>query len=664
MDTRLYLQLFGRESEVESVVAALAVERLVALVGIGGMGKTRIAQAACQRVKSEYSGGVYWIAVPEGNPGASLPLLVAQAVFPQEQSVGNTVEQLIAALKDRQMLVVLDAFEHFDGAEPALAALLAGCPELRVVVTSRTGLAMHYQRTLPVVGLPVPADDNNPLQQANNAAVRLFTDRAAHVTPDFNAARQGYAHIAHICWLVGGMPLAIELAASWVGAMSCAAIAAGIANRMDMLYAHYADLPERHQSIGVVLDETWVNLTPDARTSMMYLSVFEGYFSAEAAAAVLPDGLFYATVRSLLDTGLLKRPDKNYDVYHLHDVIRQYAERKLAEAPPEQHRAQGRYAQYYTGLLYDALPQIDGPQIAQGMTIIQNNLHNIRHALQYAIQPGMYGTLTTATHVLIQYYSILRLAPSAIDDLHEMRQLLSQYPATPDQRIASAYTEMMYHLVVAMLTPDYNLPAVMERIDALCESVQVQPDAVWERAIALNIRGQFRHICGQLDLAEADLRRCMSLLESVQDCLLNDWVTLMQLGRVISDRGRYHEAEEVMLRGLKICEDRQSVNGQMTLLVMYGLSLLSQGRFLESATITRRALDTCTAFPVTAALGGVVLCTAGLFHALHHNDVAIVLGTIAQRSAAGLEPHIKRQSAVLLARLQESTPKRDFAEAE
>ncbi len=256
--------LIGRESELRAVVDLVLgtpPARLVTLTGPGGVGKTCLAVAVAAEVRSHFADGAVFVELaPMRDPRLVCPT-IAQALDVRESAADDPFDALANTLRSKHILLVLDNFEQLTGASTLLAAIVDACPAVSLLVTSRTALRLRAERRFALAPLGLPESSKVPLAEITAAAaVRLFTDRAAAIQPDFALTAKTATAVAAICRRLDGLPLAIELAAAHVLELTPAALEARLRRRLSLLIDGSPDLPERQQTLRATLDWSYALL--------------------------------------------------------------------------------------------------------------------------------------------------------------------------------------------------------------------------------------------------------------------------------------------------------------------------------------------------------------------------------------------------------------------
>jgi predicted ATPase/DNA-binding SARP family transcriptional activator len=296
---------FGREAELAHITACLSDPacRLLTVVGAGGAGKTRLAVKAAASQQAQFADGVHFASLYDVTSPGGVADTILRTLALHPPSGLPVHARLLDFLRSRRMLLILDSFEHLTQGVGLLLELMAAAPGLKLLVTSRARLNLRDEWLAPIAGLELPPagiresarqleDDPAPVTLPPWAvlerfsSIQLFLYGVRRLRPGFQPSPGDAADIVGICQLLDGLPLGIELAASWTQVLSFADILQGMERSLDFLTASMCDLPERHRSLRAVFDHSWRLLTPHHRSVLRQLAVFDSCFTPSAAAAV------------------------------------------------------------------------------------------------------------------------------------------------------------------------------------------------------------------------------------------------------------------------------------------------------------------------------------------------------------------------------------------
>jgi predicted ATPase/DNA-binding NarL/FixJ family response regulator len=372
----------GRTRELREIANLLADPncRLLTLVGPGGIGKTRLALEAAAEQTPHYPNGVFFVPLQPLSSSDLIPSSTAEALQLQFRQGGSPQEQLLDFLRHKRLLLLFDNFEHLLPGADLVYEILAAASAVKILVTSRAALNFREEWLYPLQGMsyPILAQAEEP---GHYDAVQLFLQSARRARPDFSlAAEQEY--VVHICQLVAGMPLALEMTAAWLKRLPCRDIASEIERGLDILESPASNVPPRHRSMRAVFDHSWNLLTEGERKVFMKLSVFRGGFRKEAAEAVA--GASLHTLSSLVDKSLVRlEANRRYD---LHELLRQYAEERLNPSPEESAQIRDLHCAYYA----DLMPQTDEDILLgtrpEWLAKIEGDMGNMRAAFRRAVE--------------------------------------------------------------------------------------------------------------------------------------------------------------------------------------------------------------------------------------------------------------------------------------
>ena len=382
--------LVGRRSELAAIRAALGDSRLVTLCGPGGIGKTRLAVGAAWGARRVFPDGVWLVELASLRDPALLAPEVARGLGLLDQSAGWAVATLSEHLADRQVLLVLDNCEHLLDACAVLAeAILRACPGVRILATSRQVLGVTGEVMLAVPPLSVPDGRvrQPPEQLMQSEAVRLFAERGAAVLPGFAIDAANGQAVADLCVRLEGIPLAIELAAVRLRALSPEQILARLGDRFRLLSAGDPAEP-RHRTLQDTLTWSYDLLSPHEQAMWQRASVFAGSFDLDAAESVCAgDGVATGAILDLVDQlvakSILRRhPGGDPARYRMLDTVRDYGQQRLREAG--QAQAVGlRHQDFYARLA--GRPDALGPRQLAWIDALNADHENLRAALEFGL---------------------------------------------------------------------------------------------------------------------------------------------------------------------------------------------------------------------------------------------------------------------------------------
>lgn len=616
--------------------------RLLTLTGPGGIGKTRLAVEGGRRyVQAEqtlggstFADGIYFVnlapvAVPE-TTGKNvnrnrLPALLASAIADALNhplhGPGELTSQLLNHLRQKEMLLILDNFEHLIEGVDLLATLLQQASQVKLLVTSRERLNLLEEWVIEVEGLDVPdllpAIDTQETgfdwrsELESFSAIALFVRQARQVRADFTLAEGEVPHIVRICQLVQGIPLALVLAASWLRVLSCAEIVNEIDRSLDFLSTSHRNIPERHRSLRAVFEQSWQMLSDQEKAVFCKLSIFRGGFQRDAARQVARASL--STLAGFVDKSLLHHTATGR--YEFHELLRQYAVEKLwvktlgVDAPggtggqatgPAQGAELGgdtvrdvwqRYSAYYLSFVNRHEAMLKGGAPQQAIVEIQVELDNIRQAWNWAVTEGNLGEIEGSLGGLSRFFDLTGRFQTGESVFRQAADSFQDHRRAIGDDSKQAIQELIVRLKVEQVRL-LNRRGLFERaVQVLREAADLahQLQQTDLEAIVLYRWGETLSFQGELEAAQIQLQKA---LERTSEGRLPDIEAevLRLLGVCAGDQGDFAEAIRLYQESLARYRTLQDRRGESLVLNNLGNAARQQGRYADSQSNFEQAL--------------------------------------------------------------------------
>jgi predicted ATPase/transcriptional regulator with XRE-family HTH domain len=539
--------LIGRDEDVTAIGKRLLRDesRLLTLIGPPGIGKTRLALQVAAQVLDDFADGVFFVALAPISDANLVSTTIASTLGVADVGPRTPLERLQTYLRDKQMLLVLDNFEQILAAAAQIAELLAACPWLKILATSRSPLRIRQERQMPVSPLSIPNLIHLPdvENMTHYSAVTLFLERAQAVQPDFSLTQENAPTVAAICTRLDGLPLAIELISARVKLLSPAALLERLHGRLMLQSDGLRDIEARHRTLNAAIDWSYQLLNAEEQTLFRRLGVFVGGWTLEAGESIGMENLnlnILDGLASLLDKNLVKHDTRSDGEprFMMLETIREYALEKLAESGELDHLRK-RHADYFTVLAESAGSERFRADAVLWLTIIETELDNLRAALAW----GKNG---------------LRLA-LALGSFWQQRSHLSEGSGWLD-------AALMRQDVATLTTADRTL-----------------------RAKALFWLGTFRSWQGDLDAAESPHEESVALYRELGDRAgLSE--ALSNYGMLFLMRGNHERAAPPLEESLILSHELRDTTQIAYSLHFLGILAYSQGDIQRAGTLWEESL--------------------------------------------------------------------------
>ncbi len=581
----------GREREIDEIEALLGAARLVTLLGMGGLGKTRLSlQVAAERLHL-FPDGVWFIDLSALRDAALVAGEAAQVLGVAEEPGRPLPASIAAHLKSRRALLVLDNCEHLIEPAAELAhAIVKGAPQVRLLATSREPLHVPGERTVPILPLPVP-DRSASLQALQAApAVQLFVQRAHAHKPSFALDEREAPAVAELVARLEGIPLALELAAARVRALSVADINRRLGDRYKILTGGSRVLQERQQTLRALVDWSYELLGENEQRLLRRLAVFVGGFDLEAAEKVcgvepIEDFEVLDLLASLVEKSLVMlqaRDDGSR--YRMLETIRDYAREKL-QADGEEAAVALRHHEHYFGLAKDARTGLDGADLAMWLTRLELELDNLRAAMSLALAGGADPVNAVKLAVALQGFWILR---GYITEGRRLVKAALELPAVQAFDLAKAHT-LYVGAALAECQSDHAEARRMLQSALAIHRTLGDPANI---AATLSTLAMARLEAGDIDGARADQAEALGIFRELAHGL-NQAIGLCNLGHIALFEGELESAHRLAAEALDLVRRVDSPEQEAECELLLGEVALEAGRPADANAHIERSLAIC-----------------------------------------------------------------------
>lgn len=607
----------GRRREMAEVRQLLAEYRLLTLTGPGGCGKTRLALQVASEIQGEFGDGVWLVEFAPLADGELVPQALA-AVLGVLEEAGEPLSQTIGRyLRGREVLLVFDNCEHLVAACARLGAtLLDACPGVRLLATSREALGVPGEGVwvVPPLSLPAPQPWRGPTAAAKmldaygeSEAIQLFVARGRAATPSFELTLENAPWAAEICRRLDGIPLALELAAARLRALSARQIAEHLDDRFQLLTSRLRTVPERHQTLEAALEWSHDLLSTQEQMLLRRLSVFAGWTLAAAEAVCAGDGIepdeVLDLLTNLIDKSLVvveQRPDRRR--YHFLETVRQYAQRRL-EVAGESEAQRRQHLAYFLSWAEAGAPLLVGPAQPEWLATFDAEHDNLRAALDWSLNAA--GVEESGLRLAAACWKYWRLRGYLSEGRERLRAALRQESA--QKRSEARAWALLRASNLAYIHSDFPAAGPPAE-EALAIFREVGMGGSEGAGLALDALAELATEMGDFETADRLFEEALAIFQKIE----NEFGTadmLMQLGWSAMRAGNYARAEPFLSQSLpafRRLDDRHMLGFNLSGL---GELALRQGHlarakeFLEESLVVRREID--ERWGIAATLGSL-----------------------------------------------------------
>ena len=591
-------EFIGREKELAALHEKLANPacRLITLTGLGGVGKTRLAQEIARRCTEMFINGAWLIPLAAIETDGIISAIANAMDF--TFGAGDHKKQLMNYLRRKELLLVLDNFEHLLDSSTLVADVLKFAPEVKILVTSRERLDVDGEWVVELSGLAVSSMEAN----------QLFVQSARRARAEIKVGEENQVTVSDICGLVGGLPLGIESAAAWTRSMELTDIRIEIQKSLDFLASTRRDIPDRQKSLRAVFESTWAKLSEPEQKTFAALSVFRGGFTRDAGEHVA------GNFSILLEKSLVQRSGARFE---LHEVLRQFADEKL-HVKETAHEAHGAYYAQWSQTCA-AMPE------RESFPLMNVELENIRAAWVWSAEQKKIHALICLAPFIKRYLDVqgryqagMELFGFALEKLGAPEHVEDLPPDKQGQLITRLF---MYNAlwVATAGKPDESLQTLLACLDYFRRANDDR-----QLMVCLNGLGNSNRFLGQEEAAAVYYQEELEIARRTNN-REEEGTALNNLALTFNTLGNFQEAERLHREGLVLRRELGDYLGLSSTLINLGVALFDQRRYAEAKPLLYEAMEISREYNhqrnLAAALGNL----GGIFVLENQNEEALRL---------------------------------------
>jgi predicted ATPase/DNA-binding SARP family transcriptional activator len=583
----------GRERELANLNQLLTDPdvRLVTVLGAGGMGKTRLALEVGEGILDRFPDGIFFVPLDRLRSADLIVPSMIQALGIEfaggDAGSGDSQmalkESLLRNMRRKQMLIILDNFEHLLEGANLVGEIIQTAPGVKILATSRARLNLGGEHRVHVAGMDYPEDIKDDEVQ-RYSAVRLYLNSARRARSDFKLHPDEMQHIAKICQLLEGMPLGIRLAAAWVEILSPEEIAAEISQNLDLLETDLRDEPDRHRSIRALYDHSWNLLSPKEQEVFQAFSVFRGGCTREAAQEIT--GATLRDLKSLVDKSLLHRVLNGR--YEIHEMTREYAAEKLCRNPELWESVYSRHSAYYNNAVRGWGDDLKSTRQLSALKEMDLEIDNARVAWSWAVEGCRADLLDMSIEGFRHYFAIRRHLNQAERAFRQAVECFDLESSRDELRVYARLISMQAHFSgenEIILNLYQQSLKILDKLDREGQDVR------YEKAQTLNYLG-FAAALSNFDQAIRFERDSLRLFKDLSD---RYWIAqaLYGLADTYFMWGRLDDAEKNYKLSMAVFKDLGDTRQIVVILGDIVYFYMRQSKFEKAERVARERLEIC-----------------------------------------------------------------------
>jgi predicted ATPase/DNA-binding CsgD family transcriptional regulator len=691
-------QFVGRKKELQEIKRNLRETRILTLIGPGGIGKSRLALKAAGELLQDFKDGTFLVTLaPIHSPDQIIQTIAEALKFPLATQDDPQV-QLLRYLRRRQLLLVIDNFEHLLDGVWIVSDIIQSAPGVTILATSRERLNLQGETILNVGGMAYP-DSHDSNEFLDYDAITLFVQSARKVHPSFEPTINDLDKISKICQMVGGMPIAIELAAAWLQILNLAEIAGELEKGLDILVTEMRDAPERHRSIRTIFDHSWSLLNQAEQEVFLNLSVFRGGFTHQAAVQV--SGASLQVLMGLVNKSFLNHNPESGRL-EVHELLRQYAREQLGKNPQASLALQEAHAAYYGEFMEQIWHDLRCSRQMRALEQVEADIENVRTAWRYILDqkniPGVRKFIKGLWYLYwIRWWNhagmeLFADAVRALDTAYDQESIVIRALAMAYQSFLMAWLDLAAEgfeiakesvavleqldqpetLVYAYYSLGLNAYIVYYHsveVDALNKMVEIVTELSDEWLLAFTLFGQ-----GMAALTQEDFTKArqvaeinLKIYQKIGD-RIGTTMPMIVLGYVALARGELERAREYFLQCLTISQETGFYFAMQTASKYLCKVSISLGNLAEAEAYLLQSLKITKEIGFVRDIINLLFETARLQAAQHNFERAIELLALAIEHPASdryrmLDGRIRDSANELLSKIAHNLPSQTFKQA-